>query len=174
MNNEKNNAVGSSIKKNVNGALLVALVSALAAGCWNKAEPECEAPAPVAAKKKTERKPLQAINVSAQEKRDKDWCRACVMGPKGWASCQTAYAFEESETRESLKGRAREKACDDAGFEKNACPDKAVLAVLCKGEDPPSGSENVAKALQSAFLKSKAGAGEKAAKPEQGQKPEPK
>jgi hypothetical protein len=141
----------------------VGLVTALL-GCFKGKEVECRDPQP--ASQNTPAKKLDSFGAAGARERspDDDWCRACVMGPKGWASCQTVYAKSKGESREALKESSKEKACDDAGFEKGGCPDKAVLGITCKGDKPPPGSEDAAKAMQAVFF------GKKGAKKE---KPEP-
>jgi hypothetical protein len=125
----------------------VGLVTALL-GCFKGKEVECRDPQP--ASQNTPAKKLDSFGAAGARERspDDDWCRACVMGP----------------SREALKESSKEKACDDAGFEKGGCPDKAVLGITCKGDKPPPGSEDAAKAMQAVFF------GKKGAKKE---KPEP-
>ncbi len=88
------------------------------------------------------------------DKSKADWCRTCVMGPKGWASCQVVYADSDSESRDAVKARSREKACDDAGFKKGVCPEKAVIGVSCKGD---KSSDKQAKAVKDVFFPNKKG-----------------
>lgn len=80
--------------------------------------------------------------------RDADWCRACVMGLKGYASCQRVYASDEKEERVALRQRALDKACLDAGYEAGVCPAGAVIGALCKGEKEPKDMPTAAQALQ--------------------------
>ncbi len=131
--------------------------AALVIGCSSK-EQEQECVDPPAAEKTTKTVTHDNLGrVSAPAKKGGDWCRTCVMGPKGWASCQVAHAEKEGEDRATIKARARERACDDAGFPKGQCPDKAVLAVTCKGDKKPGSAEDPARALQKMFFPKKTG-----------------
>ncbi len=82
--------------------------------------------------------------------KDADWCRVCVMGAK-WASCQTARAEDKAVTRDVLRVRALERACEDAGFEKDKCPPQAILSRICRGEPASDGADS-SKALQKALF----------------------
>lgn len=133
----------------------VALALALAlAGCEKKEEVKCEDLKPATQQPKP-KKSLEPLSMLAAGNRDpsSDWCRTCVMGPKGWASCQTVYAENKEESRDAIKVRSREKACDDAGFAKGQCPDKAVLGVTCKGDKAPAGNDRAVKGMQAVFFK---------------------
>jgi hypothetical protein len=81
-----------------------------------------------------------------------DWCRTCVMSPQGFASCQRVYAQSTDETRDSVRQRSLDKACADAGFEKDACPKQAIIAVGCKDDPPQPGVKDPGQALQDLFL----------------------
>ncbi|MBN2716141.1 MAG: hypothetical protein JXX14_09830 [Deltaproteobacteria bacterium] len=70
---------------------------------------------------------------------DKDQCHACVQSKRGFYSCQTVWQTHK-ETRDELKKLAREKACVDAGWPKDECPEAAVKMVQCKGDAPPKDS----------------------------------
>jgi hypothetical protein len=94
--------------------------------------------------------PAMKTTVLQKPDRDGDWCRACVMGAK-WASCQTARAENMIVKRDVLQARALERACQDAGFEKDKCPATAILSTICRGDKKPSGS-TPSKALQKAFF----------------------
>ena len=87
------------------------------------------------------------------EKKDADWCRACVWSDSGFASCQRVYAGSGDEDREALRRRARAKACEDAGYPADACPDSKVIALLCKGDPPPRGTKTPGAALQNLYKK---------------------
>jgi hypothetical protein len=141
--------------------VLLAVGLCLAACKPESEEPDCVPAEPAKVEKKAKVKKVR--RVSTIDKKKADWCRACVMGPKGWASCQVAYG-EPGEDREVVRARSREKACDDAGFEKGKCPDKAVLAIKCKGDQPKATSGDPARALQKAFFPTKkaSGGGEEA------------
>lgn len=80
-----------------------------------------------------------------------DWCRICVMSKNNFASCQRVHALDKNESRESIKKRARDKACKDAGFEINACPDSAIIGAACKGDASPASAPAAGKALQKMF-----------------------
>ncbi len=120
-----------------------------------KKEKECVDPPPAPSKKVTE---MPLPMKSTVDKSKADWCRACVMGPKGWASCMKVYAENEGETRDLLKNRARDKACVDSGYEKDKCPQQSVIALTCKGDAPPKGTTTPGKALQQLFHGGKKGA----------------
>jgi hypothetical protein len=132
---------------------LAAGVAALAAAACSseKAQPDCvPAPASKPAEKgaKYEMTPLGGLDA---EKKDNDWCRACVMGPKGYASCQRVYGDTPTEAREVIRVRARDKACADAGFPKDACPASATIGIVCKGDPPPPNAGDPAKILQGMY-----------------------
>jgi len=93
----------------------------------------------------------KAASQQIKGKKVSDWCRTCVMGPKGWASCQTVYAQNDKEARDSVKARSLEQACLDSGFEKGVCPEKALISSRCKGDPPPTRG-GAPKALQKAFF----------------------
>ncbi len=94
--------------------------------------------------------PPTKTTVLKKPERDGDWCRACVMGAK-WASCQTARAEKTTVKRDVLLTRALERACQDAGFEKDRCPEAAVLSSICRGDDKPTGTSTPG-ALKKAFF----------------------
>jgi hypothetical protein len=95
-------------------------------------------------------KPAVKTTILKKPDIDGDWCRACVMGAE-WASCQTARAEDTNVKREVLQARALERACADAGFEKDKCPETAILSRTCRGDSRPDGT-NASKALQKAFF----------------------
>jgi hypothetical protein len=98
--------------------------------------------------KKMEMTPLLVEN---QGKKDNDWCRACIMGPKGYASCQRVYGDTPTEPRDGIRERARVKACVDSGFPKDACPASATIGIACKGDPPPPSAGNPGKILQDMY-----------------------
>lgn len=152
---------------------LVALVAAAllltVAGCSSKGaegDKECVDPPPEAveqAKKTVQIERFGLGKAGDENKADKDWCRACVMSLKGYASCQRVYAQSPDEGRDSLRARARVKACLDAGYPKEACPDKAVINLLCLGDDLPPGTPDPGTALQNLFKSMGGGQPEKGA-----------
>lgn len=123
-----------------------------ACGSPEKTEEECVEPAADTGKQPdpVERVPLGVVKPDPEKA---DWCRACVMSLKGFASCQRVFALKEGEPREVLRGRARAKACDDAGFAGGSCPDGAVIAQACKGDPRPDGGVHPGQALQQIYLK---------------------
>jgi hypothetical protein len=139
-------------------ALALALVGALGAGCSSggkETEEECVDPPEAAdgAKKTVKLERFGLGKAGEEDRKDKDWCRACVMSRIGYASCQRVYAASDDEDRESLRAKAREKACLDAKFPKDACPDEAVINLLCKGDAPPPGTPDPGTALQNLYQK---------------------
>jgi len=105
--------------------------------------PEC-APAPQAAAK-------GGMKTTVIKRADLDWCQACVKG-KRWVSCQTADAAKKGEAREILKRRAVEKACVDAEYEKDQCPDASVFLLKCRGEKGAGSAQETGEALQRALM----------------------
>jgi hypothetical protein len=102
-------------------------------GC-KREEPEC-IPSGKVNVVEVEKIPLPKGDL--QKYRNKlDQCHACVKAPAGFYSCQVAWQ-KRNETREELKKKAKELACEDAGYEKGKCPDEAVRLVQCKGDTPP-------------------------------------
>jgi hypothetical protein len=83
-----------------------------------------------------------------------DWCRACVVGPHGFMSCQRVNAASKDETREALRGRARIKACLDSGFTEESCPSESVIAIACKGDKPAADKTAAGKKVMKALKKS--------------------
>ncbi len=128
--------------KNIFILMVFALGPALP-GCGSESGAKDCVPAPKDAAQKTivERTRLKVD-------KDGDWCRACVMGLKGYASCQRVYALEDGQERVALRQRALDKACLDAGYEPGKCPVQAVVGVLCKGEKEPEDMPSAAQALQ--------------------------
>ncbi len=133
-------------------AVAALLISAL--GCSRAREEECVDP-PKSATTKKKYTHDQLGKVPQTPDPNADWCRTCVKSPKGWASCQLVYATEAGEDRAEVKKRSRQRACDDAGYAKGACPDKAVIAVSCKGDAPPVSPAEAQKALQRLFFRNK-------------------
>ena len=135
------------------GGFTLALIAALAFGCSGEkqTEEECEDPPEKAQQPDAKNTKLERFGLGRagdEDKQKKDWCRACVMSKVGYASCQKVYADEPGESRDSLKARARDKACKDAKFKTNECPDSAVISLLCKGDPPPAGTPDPGTALQ--------------------------
>lgn len=140
------------------GAGLICSLAAI--GCSEKTEqPDCvpqkpSAPAQAAGVERT------AVAKIPVDKEKADWCRACVLGPHGYASCQRVYAAAEGELRDDVRARAKKQACDDAGFKPGECQDKNVIALLCKGDPPPPNATEPGKALQMLFYGKKPGGGQ--------------
>ncbi|MCP4605762.1 MAG: hypothetical protein GY847_35450 [Proteobacteria bacterium] len=133
--------------------ILIGVIALISACSSENKEVECVDP-PQEDKKTKKVVTRDRLNTTGWNKarKDADWCRTCVMGPKGWASCQVAYAEKEGESRDVVKKRSQGKACDDAGFEKGTCPTKAVVAQTCKGDKSLKKNEGQAKALQGLFF----------------------
>jgi hypothetical protein len=120
----------------------------LAAGCSNKPkdkEAECVTPP------KGEKIVAERTVISAPDRKDWDWCRACVVGPHGFMSCQRVTADSPNESRGAIRERARAKACEDSGFTKETCPDEKVIAIACKGDEPPKDKTAAGKAMLKAL-----------------------
>lgn len=135
--------------------LVLGLVAALAAGgCSSKEkEPDCVPAigAPEAPKPGVVSRPL--VVGDAADKKNNDWCRACVMGPKGYASCQRVYGDTPDEPRDRIRERALKRACADSGYAGEACPAQAVIGQSCKGDPPPPGAMAPGDALQNLYQK---------------------
>jgi len=137
-------------------ALAILAVGVLAASCSSKgkeADKECvDPPEAAAGAQKTVKVERYGLGKAGDEdKEDKDWCRACVMSKLGYASCQRVFAGAPGEDREAMRARARSKACADAKYPEDACPDQAVINIQCKGEPPPPGTPDPGTALQNLF-----------------------
>jgi len=120
------------------------------AGCSSgEAAPDCVPATDTAGGQKVviETTPLPKDDAA---QRNNDWCRVCVMGER-FASCQRVYGVTAEEPRDKIKERARVKACEDAGYPAAACPQKAIIGTICKGDPPPAGSQDPAKAIQTLF-----------------------
>ena len=126
----------------------LAVVVMICLGCSNKSKDTTEecATSPEAEKAVPERTVL-----SKPANGDLDWCRACVVGPHGFMSCQRVTADSATESRGALKARARGKACEDSGFKADACPDDKVIAISCKGDAPPKDKTAAGKAMLNAL-----------------------
>jgi hypothetical protein len=139
--------------------LALLFLGALSGGCSGKgkeADKECVDPPPEAvagAKKTVTIERFGLGKAGSEDKEKKDWCRACVMAKMGYASCQRVFAETPDEERDSIRARARAKACADAKYPKDACPDQAVINIQCKGEAPPPGTPDPGTALQNLFEK---------------------
>jgi len=141
-------------KKILLGASLAAVVTAWALAlpsCSSeKKEPDC-VPAEGAQPANAAKYEMTPLNVENQDKKNNDWCRACVMGPKRFASCQRVYGDTPTEPREAIRERARIKACVDSGFPAGACPAGSTIGIACKGEPPPANAGNPADILQDMY-----------------------
>jgi hypothetical protein len=151
-------------------SLTLALVGALIVGCSGEKKPseqDCvDPPSADAGEKKTVKIERFGLGKAGDEdKEKKDWCRACVMSQVGYASCQRVFAETEGEDRDSLRKRARDKACVDAKYPAGACPEKAVINVQCKGDAPPAGTPDPGTALQNLYQKLGGGQPKAAPKP---------
>jgi hypothetical protein len=131
----------------------VILVVALACSRQNKEEEACDtAPDKVqaAAKPQTAEKEKR-MRVPAPS--DADWCRACVVGPHGFMSCQRVNG-SYGESLNSLRERARIKACLDSGFTEASCPSESVIAISCKDDKPAKDKTAAGKKVMQALKKS--------------------
>lgn len=129
-------------------ALIVGVI-----GCGQgNAEQEC-VPADTAAAKVNKISRTQIRIDDSKERANANWCRSCILGPKGWASCQVAWDATNEEAREALEARARDLACKDAGFGAGQCPPAPNFNTRCKGDKIPEGSVTPGKALQNIYLK---------------------
>jgi len=126
----------------------LAVVLMVTAGCSNRSKKSTEA---CTDPPKGERVVSERTVISTPKRDDLDWCRACVVGPHGFMSCQRVVAESAGESRGSLMGKARDKACEDSGFKKEACPDDKVIAVSCKGDAPPKDKSAAGKAMLKAL-----------------------
>ncbi len=135
--------------------LSIFVLAAVLSGCSSTVEePDCVPDPdakPIVIEKKYERVGLGKAGRKALEKHD--WCRACVMSKMGFASCQKVYSDEPGELKDKklLRGKAREKACTDAGFKKGECLDSAIISIICKGDPPPTGTKSPGDAVQDLF-----------------------
>ncbi len=131
------------------------VLAAVFAGCSSTPEePDCVPDPnakPIVIEKKYERVGLGKAGKEALKKHD--WCRACVMSNMGFASCQKVYSDEPGKLEDNnlLRGKAREKACADAGFKKGKCLDTAIISIICKGDPPPTGTKAPGDAVQDLF-----------------------
>ena len=141
--------------------LLSASLAALAAA-WalvlpscssDKKEPDCVPAAGAKTDGDGKTYEMTPLLVDKEAKKNNDWCRACIMGPKGYASCQRVYGDTPTEPRDVIRQRARTKACVDSGFPADGCPDKATIGITCKGDPPPPNAGDPAKALQDLYKK---------------------
>jgi hypothetical protein len=118
----------------------------------NKSEVECVQPQPEEPPQKKEAEVKRVMNPQQVASPAANWCRACVMGPNKYASCIKVYSTTDAESRESVRSRARTKACLDSGFaDEKECPDSAVISISCKGDAPPPGTTTPSNALQQLF-----------------------
>ena len=129
--------------KTARRVVLVLGVCGVLAGCKVKKNEECVEPVKEAAGAKDNAGEANASGASAAASvkkiadEDADWCRACVVGPHGFMSCQRRSATDPSETLESLREKARVAACTDSGFSADACPKDKVIGLVCKGDPEP-------------------------------------
>ena len=142
------------VKTGIVSCLFFPALAMFSVACSSDKEKECVDPPGTEGKvQKVTRTHLGTNNRPADP--NADWCRACVMGPKGWASCQIAYATKMGEDRAQIKERSRQKACLDAGFKKGECPESALKDITCKGDPTPEGADKMGEALQKIFLKAR-------------------
>lgn len=97
---------------------------------------------------------IEKTPLRLKQKKSDDFCQACVMAKAGFASCQRVWKLK-GEERAALKTRAKKKACEDAGYTLETCPEKALISNICKGDPPPPGTTSAGKALQNFTVKSK-------------------
>jgi hypothetical protein len=130
---------------------LAALAAALSSCSSEKKEPDC-VPAVDSDTQPKQKIVSKRLFIDDQaDKKGNDWCRACVMGNKGYASCQRVYGDTPTEARDAIKERARVKACVDSGYTATSCPASATIAIVCKGDPPPPNGGNPAAALQNLY-----------------------
>ena len=146
----------------INSALVLTIlfVFALSLACSRKSkkEEECETQKKVESSAKNLPAPknnrVHIKRGSRQQVGDMDWCRACVVGPHGFMSCQRVSATSKEDTRDDLRQRARIKACMDSGFTKESCPDESVIAIACKDDKPFKDKTAAGKKVLKALKKS--------------------
>lgn len=85
------------------------------------------------------------------DKNDVNWCRACVVGPHGFMSCQRVDQSNTGETDKELREKSRLKACTDSGFTETNCPPDKVISVVCKTDPPPKDKRAAGEALLKAL-----------------------
>ncbi len=135
-------------------SLVAALLLCSCSRSGEKPAADCESTAAKAgseASAKVER--IGLGRVGEREKREGDWCRACVWSKVGFASCQRVFAEKDGEDRDTVRARARAKACKDAGWPVDACPEDKVISLLCSGDAPLPGTKNPGAALQDLYRK---------------------
>ncbi|MFO8072673.1 MAG: hypothetical protein R6V85_12450 [Polyangia bacterium] len=156
-------------------ALLAAAFSIAIWGCSSseKSEPDCVRPDAATARKQVKIERFGLGRAGQRDKSELDWCRACVMSDLGYASCQRVYAREKGEERESIRARARKKACRDAKLSEDECTAEKIISVLCKGDPPPEGTPSPSDALQNLYqaLQGEGPAAPDAGSAESGEKP---
>ena len=130
----------------------MALTLALACSRQTKKEEECDTPKKAESAPKPEPKP-EGKRMWVGGTPDSDWCRACVVGPHGFMSCQRVDA-SSGESRDSLRQRARVKACLDSGFTEESCPDESVIAIACKDDKPAKDKTAAGRKVMKALKKS--------------------
>jgi hypothetical protein len=142
------------LRRTVLGVPLVTIVVAWALplpSCSSESkQPDC-VPADGAQTKKGATYEMTPLVIGNADKKNNDWCRACVMGPNRFASCQRVYGDTPTEPRDAIRERARIKACVDSGFKADACPTGATIGIACKGDPPPPNAGNPAKILQDMY-----------------------
>jgi len=157
-------------------ALALCLAVAMPACSGEEKEPDCvpaEGVEPVVVERRIERFGLG--KAGAADLVDHDWCRACVMSTKGFASCQKVYSDEPGRLadRDPLKAKARDKACADAGYRKGECPDGAIISASCKDDPAPEGIKTAGQAVQDLFQSLNPPGGAAESQPRPAQQPEP-
>lgn len=134
-------------------------IGSLLMGCNANKEKECvDPPTKSASLKKDEdgagKNSATVAKTATVAKKDADWCRACVVGPHGYMSCQRKTATNPAETHEQLRERARLAACTDAGFAADKCPKEKVIGLVCKGDPEPKDKREAGTKLLNALKNS--------------------
>ena len=138
----------SAIKYTITAAFALIFGTTAGTGCSPKSkEIDCEDTSSgkkaVTGEAKTE--------ATGPDRDESDWCHACVLGPKGYTSCQRVYAVDERESRDSLRKRSADRACKDAGFKEGECPASSIISMVCKGANLPKAmpkDDGIAKAFR--------------------------
>jgi hypothetical protein len=139
--------------RNLQYVVLMVSVCGILVGCKVKKEQECVDPPEVAAAKAKSGTTTEAAKQTVIDK-DADWCRACVVGPHGFMSCQRKSATSSSDTKDVLRERARIAACTDSGFTADNCPKDKIIGLVCKGDPEPKDKRAAGNALLKALKSS--------------------
>lgn len=135
--------------------VLVLGMWSLLSGCNTNKEKECVDPPTPAKSASLNKKEDGSKKTSATvPQKDADWCRACVVGPHGFMSCQRKTATDPKETRTQLRERARLAACTDSGFAADQCPKDKVIGLICKGDPEPKDKREAGNKLLKALKNS--------------------